>query len=251
MKTLAKMVWLEIKLFLREPINAIFTLAFPFITLFVLGGVFGNEPEQRAAGHVLFRGVGPMDYYAPAYIALITASIGLVSMPVHLAGYRERGVLRRFRASSIPERALVGSQMGVTFAIVIVSAVVITAAAVAAYDIDIPKHIPQLALAFIISTATFALIGAGLGLALPTARAAQGLGLLLFFIMFLLSGAGPPPELLSEPLEFVAQFLPLTYAIRLLQNPWLGFVWDYKSTAIVLAFAVVAAGATFLRLKRN
>jgi ABC-2 type transport system permease protein len=86
---------------------------------------------------------------------------------------------------------------------------------------------------------------------LPTARAAQGLGLLLFFIMFLLSGAGPPPELLSEPLEFVAQFLPLTYAIRLLQNPWLGFVWDYKSTAIVLAFAVVAAGATFLRLKRN
>ncbi len=251
MRTLAKMAWIELKLFGREPINLVFTLAFPFITLFVLGGVFGTQPRQHSGGELLFRGFGPMDYYAPAYIALISASIGLVSMPVHLSGYRERGILRRFRASSIPERALVGSQIGVTFAIVVASALVITAAAVAAYNIDVPKHIPQLALAFVISTATFAVIGAALGLTLPTARAAQGLGLLLFFIMFMLSGAGPPPELLSDPLEWVSKALPLTYAIRLLQNPWLGLNWDYASMGVVLGFAIVAAGAAYLRLRRD
>jgi ABC-2 type transport system permease protein len=251
MRTVAKMAWVELKLFGREPINAVFTLAFPFITLFVLGGVFGNAPRSHAGGTLLFRGVGPMDYYAPAYIALVTASIGLVSMPVHLAGYREHGILRRFRASSISEGALVGSQIGVTFAIVVVSAVLITVAAMLAYDIDMPKAIPQLALAFVISTLAFAIIGGSLGLIMPTARAAQGLGLLLFFVMFMLSGAGPPPELLNDPLTIVSRVLPLTYAIRLMQNPWLGFSWDYGATAIVLGFAVVAAGGAFLRLRRD
>lgn len=251
MRMLVRLAWVELKLFGREPVNAIFTFAFPFITLFVLGGVFGNQPRTHAEGQVLFRGVGPMDFYTPAYIALVTAAIGLVSMPVHIAGYRERGILRRFRASSISEQTLLGSQMAVTFVIVVVSAIVITAAALFAYDIDMPEVIPLLALAFVISTLTFAIIGAFLGLMLPTARSAQGLGFLLFFVMFMLSGAGPPPELLSDPLREISYILPLTYAIRLLQNPWLGFNWDFGATAIVFGFAGAAAVGAYLRVHRD
>ena len=251
MRTLVRLAWVELKLFGREPINAVFTLAFPFITLFVLGGVFGNSPRTHEEGQLLFRGVGPMDYYTPAYIALITAAIGLISIPVHIAGYRERGILRRFRASSISEGVLFGSQMAVTFAIVFVSAFMITLAAVFVYKIDRPRAIPELALAFMVSTVTFAIIGASLGLILPTARAAQGLGLLLFFVMFLLSGAGPPPELLNGPLSHVSDVLPLTYAIRLMQNPWLGFGWDFGAMAIVLGFAGAAALGAFLTFRRE
>jgi ABC-2 type transport system permease protein len=127
----------------------------------------------------------------------------------------------------------------------------IATAAVFAYDIDVPKEIPLLALAFVISTLAFAIIGAFLGLLLPTARAAQGVGLLLFFVMFMLCGAGPPPELLNTPLKQISYLLPLTYAIRLLQSPWLGFDWDFGATAIVFAFAGIAAVGAFLRLRRD
>ena len=89
------------KLFIREPITVIFTLALPIIFLFVMGGVFGNEPDVADNGTVVFRGVGPLDYYIPAYFGLVMMAIGTVALPVHLAGYRERGVLRRLRASSI------------------------------------------------------------------------------------------------------------------------------------------------------
>ena len=251
MRTVIRLSWVELKLFAREPVNAVFTFAFPFITLFVLGGVFGNEPRTHAQGRVIFRGVGPMDFYTPAYIALVTAAIGLIAMPVHIAGYREHGILRRFRASAIPEQTALASQMVVTFAIVLVSAVVITTAAVFAYDIDVPKKIPQLALAFVISTLAFSVIGAFLGLMLPTTRSAQGLGLLLFFVMFMLSGAGPPPELLSSPLHQIGQLLPLTYAIRVLQSPWLGFNWDFGATAIVLGFTAAAGLGVWSRLRRD
>ena len=97
MRMLLKLTLVELKLFVREPITMVFTFALPLIFLFVLGGVFKNTPDPD-----VYRGVGAMNYYTPAYIGLVIASIAVVGLPVHLTGYRERGVLRRLRASPIP-----------------------------------------------------------------------------------------------------------------------------------------------------
>ena len=43
MSLLGKTSWLELKLFLREPLTVLFALALPLLVLFVMGGVFGNE----------------------------------------------------------------------------------------------------------------------------------------------------------------------------------------------------------------
>ena len=124
MSLLAKMSWLEQKLFLREPLTALFALALPLVVLFVMGGVFGNESTPE-----VYRGVGAMNYYVPAYLALVTASVGLISLPTHLASNRERGVLKRYRASGIPAWVIVGAQVLVMLVIAAVSAVVLVAAA--------------------------------------------------------------------------------------------------------------------------
>ena len=46
MRLAAKMTWLELKLFLREPLTVLFALALPLTVLFVMGGVFGNEAND-------------------------------------------------------------------------------------------------------------------------------------------------------------------------------------------------------------
>jgi hypothetical protein len=38
----------------------------------------------------VYRGVGAMTYYVPASIGLVIATMGLIGLPVHLAGYHER-----------------------------------------------------------------------------------------------------------------------------------------------------------------
>jgi ABC-2 type transport system permease protein len=77
MRTLLKMTWIELKLFVREPVTMVFTFALPLIFLFVLGGVFQNIPSEE------FRDAKPMDYYTPAYIGLVIASIlGLRSLAI-------------------------------------------------------------------------------------------------------------------------------------------------------------------------
>ena len=237
MRSLIKLTWVELKLFVREPLTVVFTFALPLIFLFVLAGVFGNTPDEEED---VFRGVGPTDYYVPAYIGLVLASIGLIALPVHLAGYRQNGVLRRMRASSVPFWSVFGSQVIVSFLIGLLGGILLVVAALLAYDIQAPESPAALVAAFVMSVLSFASLGVLLGAVLPTARAAQGAGLILFFVMFLLSGAGPPPEVMTDAMQRIREGLPLTYGIELLQDPWLGFGWDGVAWLAVAGTMVVS-----------
>lgn len=64
---------------------------------------------------------------------MIVATIGILSLPVQLAGYRERGVLRRFRASAMPVAVVVGAQVPVAVIIGAAAAVLLTALSTLVY----------------------------------------------------------------------------------------------------------------------
>jgi ABC-2 type transport system permease protein len=244
MNTLFKLTWVEIKLFIREPVTVIFTLALPIIFLFVMGGVFGNTPDAD-----IYRGVGAMDYYMPSYFGLIMMAIGTVALPVHLAGYRERGVLRRFRASSFSVWSVLGSQLLVSFIIAIAGAILITILGKAVYSPHWPVNPGLLIVAFILGTVCFTCFGFFLGAVLPSTRSAQGVGMLLFFIMMILGGAGPPPEVMSPAMQYIGEATPLHWVIYMLQNPYLGFEWHTNASLITVGITVVSAGlaARFFR----
>lgn len=240
MRALARTTWVELKLFRREPLTVAVTLGLPLVLLFVLGGVFGNTPDPE-----VYRGVGPMDYYVPAYIGLAIASLGVVGLPAHLAAYRERGVLRRFRASSVPMWAVIGAQVMVTLVVAALASGLLIAVAAATYDIRSPAGVALVVAGFLLSALSFSAIGVFLGSVFPTARAAQGAGLMLWFVMLILGGAGPPPEVLTEGMRVVGDATPVRHSILLLQDAWLGFGWNWAEAAIVTAFL---AGSVLLTL---
>jgi ABC-2 type transport system permease protein len=245
-----KMAWVETKLFVREPLAMIFTFAFPFFMLIVLAGVFGNEVDPTDEENLrVWRGVGPTDYYAPAYVGLVIASIGLIALPLRLATYRERGVLRRFRAAGLPLSAVVGSQVIVAAGLVTIGGIGIAIAARVIYGALLPESWLQVIVAFVLGVACFSAIGVALGALLPTARAAQGLGLILFFVMMMIGGAGPPREVLAAPMQWFGDGLPLTYVVLTLQTPWLGYGWDWAPSVVVVASAAIAS-AVALRFFR-
>ena len=245
MHTLLKLTWVELKLFVREPITMVFTFALPLIFLFVMGEVFGNTPDPEGT---VYRGVGPMNYYVPAYIGLVIASIGLVGLPVHLTGYRERGVLRRLRASSLSVWSVFGSQVIVSFVIAALGGILLTAFALFTYGVNLPEAPALLVAAFVISVLSFAAVGILLAAVLPTVRAAQGLGLMLFFVMLLLAGAGPPREVMTQTMRWIGDATPLSHVVLLLQDTWLGFGWNTTEFLIltgVMAVAIVVSVRVF------
>jgi ABC-2 type transport system permease protein len=245
MHTLLRLSWVEIKLFVREPITVIFTLALPVIFLFVMGGVFGNEAETGDSGMVVFRGVGPLDYYIPAYFALVMMAIGTVALPVHLAGYRERGILRRLRASSISIWSVLGSQIIVSFIIAVIGSLLILVIGLLVYSPNLPQSPGLMIPAFLLGLLCFTALGFFLGAVLPSTRSAQGLGLILFFVMMILGGAGPPPEVLTGTMDIVGKITPLRHVIIMLQDPSLGFGWNQNASLIVAGVTVVLIGLAY------
>lgn len=243
MRLLGKMMWVETKLFLREPLTVLFSMILPLTILFVMGGVFGNTVE---AG--FYRGMGPMDYYTPAYMALVAASVGLISLPTHLAEDRERGVLKRYRASSFPAWTVVGSQVLVTALIALVSALILVSVAMPVYAVVSPHSILRVAVGFVSVALASCFLGVLLGAVLPSPRSAQALGVMLWFVMLMVGGAGPPPEALSATMNNMGKLTPLHHAVRVMQDGWLGL--DAGCSWVVIGIVALGCGVAAIRLFR-
>ncbi|RME52917.1 MAG: ABC transporter permease, partial [Caldilineae bacterium] len=84
MKGFWKLTWVQFKLYMREPIAFFFALLFPVLLLLLFGAAFGDMPVGPT-----YQGQRFIDYYAPALLALIAGTVGLMSVPVKTASERE------------------------------------------------------------------------------------------------------------------------------------------------------------------
>jgi ABC-2 type transport system permease protein len=234
MTTVRKLVVTELKLLVREPLVLAFVFAFPVITVLVLGGVFGTDDPA-------FQGVDPKKWYVAGYLGVVIAAIGLVMLPVHLASYRERGVLRRFAAAGFARWSFAVAELIVGLVVTIAACSALLLIAGAVYGIP-TVHSPLRTIAgVVVGAIAFVSIGLLLGSVAPNARAAQGISLLLFFPVFLLGGGGPPPRAMTTVMKDLSDLIPLTHVTRAIQQPWLGLGTGAANLAIVAAVAVGAA----------
>ena len=247
MRALFKLAWIELKLFLREPTTLVFTFAFPVVMLFVMGEIFATR--ELHPGEQMFRGFGALNYYLPAYCALVSASIGLILLPTRLTSYRSGGVLRRFRGAHVPVWAVLGSQAAAAAGLALVGCLLVWLFTVIVYGVRFPASLPLVAVGFLLGTLMFTALGALLGAVMPSTRAAQGAGLMLFFVMLFLSGAGPPVEVMSDTMLRIADFLPLSHSTEAMQDAWNGLGFNIGESLIMIAVSV-GAGWVALRAYR-
>ena len=238
----------ELLLFVREPMTVVFALAMPAVFVLVLGSVFGDTPEQ---GGDVFRGVGGSTYYTPAYVALAAASVGLIILPTHLAGYRERGVLRRIRGAGIPVGAVLVGQAVVALALSLVGGVLVVVTAFATMEPEGAVDPLGVVVATVVGALAFALLGLALGVLLPTARAAQGAGILIWFLVLMVGGAGPPPAVLPDAMSTIGDWTPLRPMITAIQDPWFGVGWNPGLLAVLAAVGAAGWAVAAWRLGRD
>ena len=242
----------EFRLFRREPFSVVFVLAFPLMMMVLLAAVFGNNQADATEvenGMLVWRGVTPANYYTAASVAGIVAALGLITLPINLAGYRERGILRRFHASSVSASTLVSAELTLALVTFVAGTLVLAVVARLAYGAMLPEDVLGVAVALVIGTAAFGAIGLLLATVLRTSRSAQGIGLLLFFALWLISGTAPPRAVLPAGMRDVGGLLPLTHLVTAVQDPWFGFGWSVTDLAVLAAYAV-AAGIPALYLFR-
>lgn len=233
----------EIRLFIRDPFSTIFALAFPLMMMLLLSAVFGDDPEEAQAmenGMLVWRGVNPTDYYTAGSVGIIAVALGVMSLPIQIVGYREQGVLRRFRASSVPGWTVFASQLLLSMLVVLLGGAILAIAAWLISGASLPSDVLGVIVAGLAGVAAFCAIGSLLAVVIPTQRAALGIGLLLFFACWLLSGTGPPRAVLPEGVRTLSDALPLTYLVVAVQDPWFGYGWSWPDLAVLLGFTIAA-----------
>lgn len=233
----------ELRLFRREPFSIVFVLAFPLMMMMLLSAVFGNDEADAydvENGMLVWRGVTPANYYTAASVAVIIAALGVMTLPINLTSYRELGILRRFRASSISAPTLFGAQLTVALVTFVSGTIVMGLVAWLAYDTMLPEDPIGVVFALLLGTLTFGAIGLLLATLVRGSRAAQGLGLLLFFALWLISGTAPPRAVLPTGLRDFGGLLPLSHLVTAIQDPWFGFGWSPTDLVALAGYAIVA-----------
>ena len=236
MHALTKYTWIEFKLYLREPIGAFFTLIFPLMMLFLFGSIYGNEPSP------FFNGYGTVDVSVPAYTAMIIGTTGIMNLAITMSAYREKGILRRLRATPLRPQIILVAQVVVTFTMTVAGMLLLILAGNLFFNLRFDGNPISVALAFTLGSLSFFALGFVLAGVMPTARTAQVVGMAIFYPMLFLSGAGIPLELLPDGVRKFSVFLPLTHVVTLLRGLWIGEVWSQHNTEVIVLTSVLIAG---------
>src|SRR5689334_9799871 len=95
MRGLLTLTWLEIKIFVREPLGVFGTVGIPVLMFVVLGRIFGRSARMNARVPDL------ISIDLPILASILIALSAVLSLITIIAIYREGGILKRLRATPL------------------------------------------------------------------------------------------------------------------------------------------------------
>ncbi len=241
MKSYLKLGQANGKLLLREPMTLFFTIAFPILFLMFMGTVFASAAGggQGEAADAAARYAYGISQYVPALMGLLLGTLALNTIPVATANDRERGILRRFKATPMPSWLWIAAQISAYFVIGLISAILLIVAGRAAFGIQLPGNWGLVFAGFTLSAISFMAFGYLVASLTPNARAASICGQLLYMPMMFVSGAVMPLSILPDGIRAVSQWLPMTHIVILMQSLWFGRGWPLPSVCVLLGILVI------------
>lgn len=244
MNPLARLTLTETKLFFREPIAVFFTLLFPVLLMVVLGSVPAFRQSSDDLG-----GARVIDLYAPIVIALAIAMLALNGLPQALAGYREKGVLRRMATTPVRPVTMLVAQLLMCTAMSVVAALVLLAAGRIAFGVALPRQIAGYLLAYVLCAVAAFSIGLLVAALAPSGKGAAAIGNILFFPVLFFAGLWVPRDLMPAWLREISDLTPLGAGVQSLQDAASG-AWPQLLHVAVMLGWTVAAGALAARFFR-
>jgi ABC-2 type transport system permease protein len=220
LRGLWKLTWIEMKVFLREPLGAFGTFVVPVLIFVILGRVAGL---RFGAPSLAAKGLTGVDI--PVLVALFISVSAVLSLVTIISIYREGGILKRLRATPLRPQTILSAH--------VIVKLLLTAATLGLMFLAGKRYFPpgahvpwfSFAIALLISTWSVLSIGFLIASIVPTARFAQPIGAIVLYPMIAFSGLFVRISDLPPVLRAVARVLPLTYAVRLLEGIWNGEGW--------------------------
>ena len=226
----------EAKLLLREPLAFFWGLALPMVLLAVMGW------SASSIG-----GVPLVAVYEPIVIAFISVAFGVQGLPVQVAAYRERRILRRLATTPAGPVRVIGAQLIVSLTIVLAATAGVLAVGRLGFAVPLPRQFAGFVVMAVLAAAAMLALGMLIAALAPTARTAGAAGTVLFFPLMYFAGLWTP--VMSGTARHIGEFTPLGAAVQALRDGMAG-AWPHPMTLAVLGGCTVVCTGAAARLFR-
>jgi len=234
LRGLVKLTWLEIKIFIREPLGLVGTFARPLLVFVGLGRALGGGGRTSPNARQFLR------VELPVFTALLIVLSAVLSLVTIIAIYRDSGILKRLRATPLRPVTIFSAHVIVKLLLTAATLALMVLAGRRYYPVD--TAVPLVSFGAALMFATFAILSLGFLIAslIPTARFAQPIGSLIFYPMVAASGLFVPIASLPPWMQALSRVLPLTYAVSLLRGIWQGDPWSAHLADVMALMAIFA-----------
>ena len=215
MNELVALVRTEGKLLFREPITWLAAIALPTAVLLIFGTMFASAPPDPDLGGLRF-----IEVFVPSLVVITLGTLGIQTLPIRLATYRERGVLRRLSTTPAHPLRLLIAQLITYLVTAVVALLLLIVVARVAFDVPLPRDPLAYLAAFLLGMSSLFTVGLLLAAIAPSARVATAIAIPLFFAVMFLGGVYIPRVALGEGLMRIGEFTPP--GVQGLQDAWMG-----------------------------
>jgi ABC-2 type transport system permease protein len=226
LKGFLKLSWIEMKVFLREPMGVIASLLLP-VVLFVIVA----RALRFSSG-----GSGIPVSRLPFNVTILTSMLivlgAVQSLVAIMAIYREGGILKRLRATPLSPVTILGSHVLVKLAFTLATMVLMILAGRRVLPGAMPEDPASFIAAVMLGTTSILSFGFVMASLVRSARFAQALGAAMTYVMLALSGVFIAVDKLPVWLRVVAYALPTTHAVTLMRAIWAGEGWGSQLVTI-------------------
>ena len=245
MNTLFVLFKTEFKLAVREFSGVLFGVILPVGIMILLGALYGSRPAYDGAGYTSLQ---------QSFAAVITIGIcatGLMGIPLTVANYREKKILKRFQVTPTSPMMFLAAQIlnNLVFALISSFLVWVTARLFFSYTMIGSLWLFLLFYCFV----TVAIYALGMLVASVSGniKTANLLTTVVYFPMFFLSGATVPYEIMPKALQMFSSILPLNHGIKLLKAVSLNLPLEqFGVSLLVLGITAIAGISVSLKTFR-
>src|ERR1700719_1901043 len=245
LRGLSKLTWIEIKIFLREPLGALGTIGIPVLVFLVVGRVVGGKVAPTSPAASSFISVG-----LPVLTSVLIAIGAVLSLVTIISIYREGGILKRLRATPLRPQTILTAHVIVKLMLTAATLGLMVLAGKRYYPVGFHAPLLSFTVALLISTLSILSIGFLIASIVPTARFAQPIGGAILYPMIGFSGLFTPVSSMPPVLQALARVLPMTYAVSLLEGIWKGDGWwphmgDVAALAVAFSVCIALSAKVF------
>ena len=157
----------ENRAFWRNPVAAFFTFVFPLMFLVIFNLLFGSTELTLSGGTV-----SASTFYVPAIVSLSVIYACYNNVAIGMSFARDMGLLKRVHGTPLPGWAYMFGRIGHSVLLSVLLVVIVTAAGVVFYGVDMPTNtVPAFLVSLVVGAATFCVLGLAIMTVIPNADA--------------------------------------------------------------------------------